>query len=139
MLDDQLVPPTDRYILLTNAMYYDLMTDATMKGYFQQIVNMKSGDLPDYMGFKLLRRATTVRLNAAGTLLLPETAATATDVPGAIFWQKNAFESALGDMKVFELLGDPDEQGDTYSMLINTGGRARRADNVGYGIIRHIP
>ena len=58
-----------------------------------------------------------------------------TDSEGCLFWNKNMLEKAIGTTEAFERIGDPTYYGDIYSFLVRCGGRARRKEHEGVGIL----
>lgn len=58
-----------------------------------------------------------------------------TDSEGCLFWNKNMLEKAIGTTEAFERIGDPTYYGDIYSFLVRCGGRARRKEYEGVGIL----
>ena len=48
-----------------------------------------------------------------------------------LFWSDLAVSRAVGDVKMYENIGDPTYYGDIYSFLVRCGGRQRRGDGKG--------
>ncbi len=87
-------------------------------------------------GWNIMIRSTVARVNAAGTVLAPGAAGTATDDAAALFWYDQAVEHALGTVKAFETLGEATWYGDIYSFLVRMGGRARRVGYDGIALLK---
>jgi hypothetical protein len=134
-LDKDNVPTNNRYLLLPADMYNQLMSDDSLKYAFQNPVSLRSGDIPELFGFKLLKRSSVARVDNSLAPKDPTAANATTDAEAAIFWQMNSLERALGDVTMFDNYGRAEYYGDIFSFLIRMGGRACRADNKGYGII----
>lgn len=142
LLDTQDVSKDNRYVIITPDMHQDLLEDADIKNVFAfTAVDYAAGKLPMYASFKIIVRSKTVRLATAGTIILPDpgTATLGTDNFAGIFFQKACVEHALGELKIFMRNDDPTSYGDIMSMLIRTGGRGRRADNKGVGLLVQVP
>ena len=60
----------------------------------------------------------------------------ATDDSAALFWYQEAVEFAMGEVRAFEDMSNPQYYGDLYSFLVRTGARARRADYAGIAILQ---
>lgn len=142
LLNNQNVPQENRYMLLPSNMLDMLMSDNSLKYAFQQTVDLKEGVIARLYGFDLIERS-TVAVQAtggtAGTVKAPGAATATTDDDCALFWQMDCVERALGTVKIFERLDDPTYYGDIYSFLIRAGGRNRRTDNYGVGLIVAAP
>ncbi len=96
----------------------------------------REGIMYKLQGFNLVVRTDVTRVNAAGTILPPETVGAVTDNEAGMFWYKDAVEFALGGVKAFENLGEATMYGDVYSFLARTGARARRAAYEGIVLIK---
>ena len=135
------IPKENRYALVVSDMYDQLLTDATFTSTRDTI---KDADLPNGVinrvyGFDILERSTVLKANNA-TLPVVKTpdAATATTDNGVVLcWQKDTVARAMGTIKPFQNIGDPQYYGDIYSFLVRMGGRKRRADGAGViGIVQ---
>ncbi|MEO0625561.1 MAG: phage capsid protein [Bacteroidota bacterium] len=135
LLNKQNVPKNGRYMILSADMLDQLMSDDNLKYAFQQTVNISEGKLPRLFGFQLLERSSVLRVDAAQTVKTPDAAEATTDADTALFYQTDYLERAMGDINVFDHMGDPTYYGDVISFLVRAGSRACREDNKGYGII----
>lgn len=129
------VPSAERYLMVDAEMYDQLTNDMTANQNrdFLAAYDEKNGILGRIYGFNVIMRSQVMRYTNAATPSKKawSAAGAATDNAAAICWQKQSVERALGDVKFFEKLGDPQYYGDIYSALIRLGGRIRRNDNIG--------
>lgn len=136
MLDNQKVPQKDRFLLITPDMRDHLMTDADIKNiFYSNIADYKSGSIPEYAGFKIMVRAKTIRLRTDDSIMQPDAINQATDNISAIFWQKSSVAKALGNVSIFDNPDRAEYYGDLISFLVRSGGRCRRNDRKGVGLI----
>lgn len=134
-LDAANVPMKDRYFILCASHYNDLLSDTNLKNYFQNIVKIAEGEIPALHGFKFVQRNLTIRCAAAGTVKAPDAANATDDNEASVFYQKGMVEKATGTVDVFENLNRAEYQGDIVSFLIRNGGRRRREDDKGVGLL----
>jgi hypothetical protein len=134
-LDAANVPAKDRFFILCASHYNDLLADTNLKTYFQNVVMIKEGEIPALHGFKFVQRNLTIRCAAAGTVKAPDAANATDDNEASVFYQKGMVEKATGSVEVFENLQRAEYQGDIVSFLIRNGGRRRRADDKGVGLL----
>lgn len=134
-MDADNVPAANRFVVITAEMKQDLLEDNDIKNTFTFAgVNYATGELPMYAGFKIIVRSRVLRYvadNSTTRLPDPGTATLATDNFAAIAFQKSCVEHALGTVDIFNRDRDPNDYGDTVSMLLRGGGRARRYDKKG--------
>lgn len=135
ILDNQNIPMKDRYFVLSSNHYNDLLQDANLKTYFQNVVNIAAGEIPTLYGFKFIQRTTVARVAAAGTVKAPNAANATDDNEASVFFQKDGVEKATGTVDMFENMQRAEYQGDIVSFLIRNGGRRRRNDNYGVGLL----
>ncbi len=135
LLDKQNVPKKDRILLLPTDWMNDLTAIDEVKNYFQTIMNLKTGEMPEFYGFKIFDRSYVMRLSTADAFKLPEAASATTDNDAAIFYQVGAVERALGNVEMFDNPDRAEYQGDLISFLLRLGGRRRRVDEKGVGLI----
>jgi len=132
VMSQQKVSLDGRYFIATPEMIRDLKDDSDIKNVFYQVADYKTGSLPQYAGFTIIERADTIRLKANGEVrAADDVEALNTDTFGGLFLQKECVEHALGEKMLFHNPSDPLYFGETMSMLIRAGGRARRIDNKG--------
>ncbi|MBL7779938.1 MAG: hypothetical protein JNM22_01890 [Saprospiraceae bacterium] len=129
------VPMKDRYFVLCASHYNDLLSDTNLKNYFQNIVNIKDGDIPALHGFKFIQRNLTIRVASGGTVKAPDAANATDDNEASVAFAKGSVEKATGTVDIFENLNRAEYQGDIVSFLIRNGGRRRRNDNAGVGLL----
>lgn len=99
----------------------------------------RSGVMYKVQGWKIYSRSYVFTLSPDKTFKAFGSIGSATDCEGAIFWNKNMVEKAIGLTKPFERLDDPQWYGDIYSFLTRFGGRARRKNYEGVGILMQAP
>ena len=137
MMNKQLVPKTDRYVILESYMLQQLIDSLTANqmAAFQQTADLANGVVGKLAGFTILERGQVLALTAAGAVKTPGTAIGATDCLAALAWQKDSVAVAYGDIKPFQETDSPTYYGDIFSALVKSGGRCRRGDNKGVIII----
>ena len=138
-MDDALVPVEGRYLILSSSHINDLLFDEQFRNFYNTVVNVATGQIPQYYGFRFVMRNSTIRTAAAGTVKAPNAANAADDNEASFAWHPTMVEKALGEIKIFERNNDPEWQGDLISFLIKNGGRRRRADNVGVALLVDAP
>jgi hypothetical protein len=63
-----------------------------------------------------------------------------TDCDAVVCWQKNSAEAAVGEIKMFQNIEDPQYYGSIYSGLVRSGGRKTRINSEGIGaIVQGVP
>jgi len=127
------IPSGDRYILIDADMMDQLTNEMTANQNrdFLSAYDEKNGVVGRLYGFSFIVRSQVIRYTGGGSKKSWETAGAATDCAAALAWHTQSVERALGDVKFFEDLGNPQYYGDIYSALIRLGGRIRRDDNKG--------
>jgi len=138
LLSNQNIPREDRYMLLTSNALDQLISDNNLKYAFQNVVDLPTGVIGKLYGFNLLERSESVIQTdggTSGTVKLPEAASATTDDEAILFWQKRQVARALGTVKMFDNPNQATFYGDIISFLLRMGGRNRRSDNKGVGLI----
>lgn len=126
------VPKADRYVMPSANMLDHLiqsMSDTQYKD-FSSYMDAKNGVIGKLFTFTFLDRSTTAITNAGAVKPVGAVGAVA-DAEATLFWQKDSLAAALGDVKFFDNVNDPQYYGDVYSALLRAGGRRRRADDKG--------
>ncbi len=133
MMNKDNVPTEGRYAILDADMYDQLTDQLTESLYrdFSRAYDEKTGVVGKLFGFNILQRSFVLAYTDANSVLAPGTAPSATDNAAALCWHVNSVERALGEVKFFEDLGNPQYYGDVYSALVRMGGRIRRKDSKG--------
>lgn len=129
LFNKQNIPAEERYALFPTDLYSQLQEDSDLMQRDNALdMNLKDGVVGRLYGFNLIERSSTpVFTNASPPVVKALGAASATtDNMSVVCWQKNAVAKALGSVKFFEALNDPNSYGDIYSALVKMGGRARR-------------
>lgn len=140
----QNVLPTERYALIEENMMDEIVDSLSATQYkdFSMAYDAKTGIIGKLYGFDIMTRSSVAisaaALNGSNQLVVNAlgAATAATDQVTSVCWQKNSVTRALGEVKFFEKLDDPQFYGDVYSALLRMGGRRRRADDAGVVVIR---
>lgn len=134
-LDKMNVPMADRFAIISADMMDQLTDSLTETQYrdFSRAFDMVKGIIGELYGFKIFKRSSVLAYSNASTPVVKAYGAegAATDNDAILCWQKNALERALGEINMFENMGDPTYYGDIYSALIRMGGRKRRTQQEG--------
>lgn len=127
------VPANDRYLLLDAVMYADLLAALTGSDLpaFLASANAQKGIVGNLYGINVMMRSQVLKCKANKDLLEYSDTAVAAECAVGLAWQKNCVSRALGELKMFQTLDDPNWYGDIYSFLLRTGGSPRRYDKLG--------
>ena len=133
-----------RVALISADMFSQLTDDMSATQYrdFSAAYDAKNGKLGRLFGFDIYMRSDVVTYdNSATPVKKAVGAASAADDNDAVLcWHINAVERALGEVKFFERIGDPQYYGDIYSLLVRMGSRLRRSDEKGVvAIVQGVP
>lgn len=142
LLSSQNVPKEGRYMMLSPNVLDHLMSDNSLKYAFQQVVDLPEGVIGRLYGFNIIERSSVVVQGAgglSGTVKLPEAASATDDDDCVLFWQQSMVERAMGTVTIFDNPNRAEYYGDIVSFLIRMGGRNRRKDNKGVGLIVLAP
>lgn len=142
MMDLDEVDSENRFILLSPNQIDHLYADNNLKYAFQQVLDLPSGVVARLYGFNILERSRVVIQTTggtSGTVKLPEAASATSDDECAFFWQKDQVERAMGTVTIFDNPNQAQYYGDIISFLTRFGGRNRRSDNKGVGVIVLAP
>ncbi len=96
----------------------------------------REGVMYTVQGWKILVRSSVYTLADDKTFKAFGAVAEATDSEGALFWNKNMVEKAIGTIKAFGKKDDPQFYGDIYSFLVRVGGRAKRKGYEGVSVLK---
>lgn len=140
------VPQEGRYLLLSAAMYSDLLNDLTDKelSAFLASADAQRGTLGMLYGFNIMMRSQTIDIldrdaaPSGGHTFLTDTPTNAQKAVlnnVALAWQEKCVSRAMGDVKMFDDTDSPTYYGDIYSFLMRTGGSHRRYDKKGIAVI----
>lgn len=137
--DDSNIPQTGRKLMLTGAMYNDILNvdDFTHVDKFGMSV-IPDGLVGRIFGFDIfVRSRTLVYSESVGvyTIKDTETAPAATDVSAAIAWHPDFVRRARGGVKVFLELEKADYYGSVMSAIVRFGGLNARNDVKGIATI----
>lgn len=134
VLDKQNVPMEGRVALISADLFSQLIDDMSATQYrdFTAAYDVKNGKLGRLFGFDIYMRSSTVVYDNTTTPSVKATgAAAADDNDSVVCWQVNFVEKAVGEIRFFEKVGDPQYYGDIYSLLVRVGSRKRRSDEKG--------
>ncbi|HQW47065.1 MAG TPA: phage capsid protein [Chitinophagaceae bacterium] len=142
-LDKDKVPAADRYCLMSSDMWGQLEDElkVTTTRDYSLLNDPVNGVIAKLYGFNII---VTVSMPIFSNAVIPAVkaygaAGAATDNEAVLCWQKSALELALGEIKFFEKINDPQYYGDVYSALVRMGGRVRRNDEKGVVAIIQVP
>lgn len=137
LLNKQNVMKDGRFLLLDSDLLDQLFASLTAAQLyaFKDTADVKNGIVGRLWGFNILERSSVLVLDSSDVLKLQEAAGSTGDNVAALFWQRDMVERAYGDINLFEQIGAPEYYGDIYSCNAYLGGRARRDDNQGVGLI----
>lgn len=135
LLNKQNMPKEGRVMILPSDFLNQLMADNNLKYAFQQVINLREGSVGRLYGFDLYERAGVIIETTGGVVKLPEAASATDDNECALFYHENEVERALGEVDIFDNPNQAAYYGDIISFLLRLGGRNRRTDNKGVGLI----
>ncbi|MGB4774092.1 MAG: hypothetical protein WBP45_02875 [Daejeonella sp.] len=123
----------ERYAAIPSNLLDQLVESLSQTQYkdFSQYMDASTGVIGKLYSFNIIDRSSVAISNSSNVVKALGAVGATTDNEVAIFWQKNAVARALGEVKFFENLNDPQYYGDVYSSLLRMGGRRRREDDKG--------
>lgn len=126
-----------RYAMVESYMFQQFIDSlsANQMAAFQGTADLANGIVGKFAGFTFLERSSVLALTSGGVFRLPGEALAATDNLASFFWHKDSVTKAMGDTKLFQDMDNPLYYGDIHSGLIKMGGRCRRQDWKGVGIV----
>lgn len=95
----------------------------------------REGVIYKVQGWKIMVRSSVYHLGADKSFKAFGSVAATDDTEGCLFWNKNMLEKAIGTTEAFGKEKDPQWYGDIYSFLVRIGGRARRKNYDGVGVL----
>lgn len=128
----------NRYAMIESYMYQQFIDSlsANQMAAFQESADLANGIIGKFAGFSFLERSSVLAVDGPGSVFrLPGEALAPMDNLASIFWQKNSVTKALGDTKLFQDMDNPLYYGDIHSGLVKMGGRCRREDWKGIGLV----
>lgn len=141
ILDKQLVPQADRYLLLDYAMFWQLLGDLS---YNADRVEVQAG-LPTTVlpihGFTVIQMPYVASVNTSDVIKTPAAADgsftfASTDRPIGLAVQKSCLSMATTPIKAFDGMDKPEYFGDVLSASVRAGAKYRRYDGKGTVAIR---
>ncbi len=135
-------PKQDRYVLIDDNMYdafYDTLGETNAKD-FSQYADAANGVIGKLHSFNIMTRSSVMASDNTDAIKAIGSALDANDNLVSLAWHKNSIAMAIGSRKLFQDLNNPLYYGDIHSVLLMSGGRVRRSDNVGiYKIVQGVP
>jgi hypothetical protein len=125
LMDKQDVGQEGRYLLISSDFYADLLADTQMTNRdFMPMYDQATGSVGKLLGFNLYVRSSVGRYATATTTAKdPVAANAATDNAFGLAWHEDCVAAALGEIKVFDNLEDPQYYGSIFSALSRAGGQ----------------
>lgn len=96
----------------------------------------RAGVIYKVQGFNILVRSSVYTLASDKSFKAFGSVNTADDSEGALFWNENCVEKAIGTTEAFERPKDPQYYGDIYSFLVRMGGRSKRKNYEGVVVLK---
>jgi hypothetical protein len=133
ILDTQKIPMADRYLLVDNTMFWQLMDDMEYNAERVGVIGNGLQTAPGTpYGFTVIAMPAVIYATSAGVVREYGDAGATTDQAAALALHKSAASWALTDTEVFEgLEKDPAYFGTLISGAIYGGGKYRRYDKLG--------
>ena len=132
VLDNQNYPDSDRYLLVDNTMFYQLMDEVGITTYRDAaVMDAQNGTLPKLAGFNIIHVPHIVYLTTGGVARAYGATGTTTDDAAALAVHKSALSWAVGDIKVFTNADDAIYAGDIVSGAVMAGGKYRKYSKKG--------
>lgn len=138
LMNLQNVAKKNRYAILDSNQIDQLFSNNDVKKYTQQYLDLPDGAIAKLSGFNIIERSSALILGNDDNSKLPEAAIAADDDGAGIFFQMNAVERAIGDIKFFDNKDRAEYYADIFSHLVRANGRRRRLDNKGVIILRNV-
>lgn len=131
------------HALLTPQMQADMFpADSVITATYMQNVTeeeRRAGIMYKCQGWNIWGRSTVLRTDTDLAFREPGEAGAATDNTASLFWYENAVEFAFSGVQMFFQEKAPQFYGDVYSLETISGGRAKRADYKGVGVLIEAP
>jgi len=127
------VPKANRFVMPSANMLDHLiqsMSDTQYKD-FSSYLDAKEGVIGKLFGFTFLERSSVAVVDNTAAVKPVGAVSATTDKEVTLIWQKDSLASAVGEVKFFDNINDPQYYGDIYSTLLRAGGRVRRSDSKG--------
>ena len=124
------VPQEGRYMLVDAIMYSQLLDSMTEKEEtaFHNLADIRNGVVGKLYTFNIMMRSKALRYTGAGAAKEWTTAGAVTDNAAVLAWHENSVCRALGEVVMYDNMGDPTFYGDIYSFLVRCAGRPMRSD-----------
>jgi len=141
ILDGQLIPDNDRYLLLDYEMFWQLLGDLAYDGDRLEVVPGLGRTIPSIYGFTVIQMPFVAAVNTSDVIKTPAAADgsftfASTDRPIGLAIQKSCASIATSPVTAFVNDNDPTYYGTILSAAVYGGGKYRRYDGKGIVAIR---
>jgi hypothetical protein len=141
ILDGQLVPDSDRYLILDYEMFWQLVGDLAYNANRLEVVQGLGTMIPDLYGFKVIQMPYVASIDSSSNIKVPAAADgsftyASTDRPIGLAIQKSCVSIATSEVTAFVNDNDPTYYGTILSAAVYGGGKYRRTDGKGVVAIR---
>ena len=131
-LDNMNIGDNDRFLLVDNTMFYQLLDEIGITAYRDAaVMDAAAGKLPKLAGFQIIPVPHVLYVTSANVANAYGAAGATTDNAVALAVHKSALSFAVGDIKVFNNNDDAIYAGDIVSGAVMAGGKYRRYDKLG--------
>lgn len=132
ILDSMKYPANDRYLIVDNVMFMQLIdTLGVQSARDAAIINQSTLDMPPISGFKIVRVSAVAFAQTGGTVRPYGHAGATTDKAIALAVHKSAISYAVGNVEIMLDKNNPIYVGDIISGAVYAGGKYRRSDYKG--------
>jgi len=131
-LDNMNIADNDRFLLVDNTMFYQLLDEIGITTYRDAaVMDAAAGKLPKLAGFQIIPVPHVLYVTVANVANAYGAVGAATDNAVALAVHKSALSYAVGDIKVFTENDSAIYAGDIVSGAVMAGGQYRRYDKIG--------
>ena len=136
-LNKQKVSKRGRFMLIDSDLLNHLEESMTaaQKYAFKDSVDVKNGVIGRLWGFNIMERGSVLASDSSDAVKAKEAAGASDDNVAALYWQSDMVERAYGDIDVIINERRAEYYGDVCSSIAFAGGRQRRKDGAGVGLI----
>lgn len=128
------------YAMLPEQMIIDLFPpeSQTTALYMQAVSKQEreAGVIYKVQGWNIMSRSSVYTIDNSNLIKAPGAASETTDDEGALFWTPMAVEFVQGETKPMQDIDNPVWAGSIFNFLTRAGGRNRRADWKGVGVLQ---
>ena len=141
ILDEDVVPQTDRYMLIPSKVYWNFIGEnpTVLSSDYAKLTDqdLTMGVVAKVYNIKLILRPSVVVFDNTGTPLKKAIGAVAatTDNFACVVWQMGTVARAMGAIKVYSKIDDPLYYGSIFDAKIMFAAKALRTDGKGLAVI----